>query len=74
MPVIRELELCYRNAMEKTKRLLPMPQGPYQKRKGTIYSTTRKELLALVWSMEHFASYLIGKPFKARSDHITIGG
>ena len=31
------------------------------------YSTTRKELLALVWSMEHFSPYLIGKPGSYRS-------
>ena len=36
------------------------------------YSTTRKELLALVWSMEHFSPYLIGKPFKARTDHNAL--
>ena len=36
------------------------------------YSTTRKELLASVWSMEHFSPYLIGKPFKARTDHNAL--
>ena len=36
------------------------------------YSTTRKELLALVWAMEHFSPYLIGKQFKARTDHNAL--
>ena len=28
--------------------------------------------MALVWSMEHFSPYLIGKPFKARTDHNAL--
>jgi hypothetical protein len=36
------------------------------------YSTTRKELLALVWGMEHFAPYLVGNMFTARTDHNAL--
>ena len=36
------------------------------------YSTTRKELLALVWGCEHFESYLCGKRFLARTDHSAL--
>ena len=36
------------------------------------YSTTKKELLALVWSMKHFAPYLTGKQFKPRTDHNAL--
>ena len=36
------------------------------------YSTTRKKLLALIWGMEHFAPYLIGKQFMARTDHNAL--
>ena len=36
------------------------------------YSTTRKELLALVWGSEHFATYLYGRRFLTRTDHNAL--
>ena len=36
------------------------------------YSTTRKELLALVWGTEHFETYLYGRRFLARTDHSAL--
>jgi hypothetical protein len=36
------------------------------------YSTTRRELLAAVESMEHFRVYLIGRQFLLRTDHASI--
>jgi len=36
------------------------------------YSTTRKELLALVWGSEHFETYLYGRRFLARTDHNAL--
>lgn len=36
------------------------------------YSTTRKELLALVWGLEHFEVYLLGRRFRARTDHNAL--
>ena len=36
------------------------------------YSTTRKELLALVWGSEHFETYLCGRRFLARTDHNAL--
>ena len=36
------------------------------------YSTTKKELLALVWGMEHFAPYLVGKLFTTRTDNHAL--
>ena len=36
------------------------------------YSTTRKELLALVWGAEHFETYLYGRRFLARTDHSAL--
>ena len=36
------------------------------------YSTTRKELLAMVWGMEHFEPFLLGKGFTVRSDHRAL--
>ena len=35
-------------------------------------STTRKELLALVWGTEHFETYLYGRQFLARTDHSAL--
>ena len=36
------------------------------------YSATRRELLALVYFMRHFHSYLIGRPFIVRTDHAAL--
>ena len=36
------------------------------------YSVTRKELLALVYFMQHFRYYLLGRPFVARTDHAAL--
>ena len=48
-----------------------MQPEPYLRLKGN-YSTTRKELFALVWGCEHFESYLCGKGFLARTDHSAL--
>ena len=36
------------------------------------YSTSRKELLPLVWGLEHFEVYLLGTRFRARTDHNAL--
>ena len=36
------------------------------------YSTTRKELVAMVWGLEHFEPYLWGKHFTVRRDHSAV--
>ncbi len=36
------------------------------------YCATRRELLALVWSVRHFRTYLLGRPFLARTDHNAL--
>ena len=38
------------------------------------YCATRKEMLALVWSLGQFRPYLYGKHFTARSDHGALLG
>ena len=36
------------------------------------YCTTRKEMLAVVYFIEHFCSYLLGHPFVLRTDHAAL--
>jgi hypothetical protein len=36
------------------------------------YCVTRRELLSIVWFMEHFKHYLIGRPFLVRTDHNSL--
>ena len=36
------------------------------------YSTTRKELLALVWGTEHFEAFLYGRRFPVTTDHSAL--
>ena len=36
------------------------------------YSTTRKELLALVWGTEHFETFLYGRRFLVRTDYSAL--
>ena len=36
------------------------------------YSTTRKELLALVWGAKHFETFLYGRRFLVRTDHSAL--
>ena len=36
------------------------------------YCITRKELLAIVYSLKHFRQYLLGRHFKVRTDHAPL--
>ena len=36
------------------------------------YSTTRKELLAVLWALKTFRPYLLGAPFVLRTDHNAL--
>ena len=36
------------------------------------YCVTRKEMLALVWAVGQFRPYVLGKPFKVRTDHSVL--
>jgi len=36
------------------------------------YCVTRKELLAVVYSLKHFRQYLLGRHFKVRTDHAPL--
>ena len=36
------------------------------------YSVTRRELLAVIYSLDHFRQYLLGRPFLLRSDHGSL--
>ena len=36
------------------------------------YCTTRREMLALVWAVQHFKPYLWGRPFVVHTDHSAL--
>ena len=36
------------------------------------YCATRREMLALVWAIQHFRAYLYGKRFTVRTDHSSL--
>ena len=36
------------------------------------YSTTRKEMLAVVWALKTFRVYLLGRQFRLRTDHSSL--
>ena len=38
------------------------------------YSTNELELLGLVWALDHFKNYLLGKQFSILTDHKTLIG
>lgn len=36
----------------------------------TRYSTLERELLGIMWAIDHFSLYLFGKKFRVTTDHI----
>ena len=41
-------------------------------KKERKYSTTQKEMLALVWAVGQFCPYLLGRPFTMQTDHSAL--
>ena len=46
--------------------------GRVLSRREINYCITRKELLAVVYSLKHFRQYLLGKHYKVRTDHAAL--
>ncbi|XP_018651543.1 LOW QUALITY PROTEIN: KRAB-A domain-containing protein [Schistosoma mansoni] len=53
------------------ERVIPYASRRLDKRE-TRYSTTRREMLALVKFLQHFRHYLLGRPFRVRTDHRAL--
>ncbi|CAH8583579.1 unnamed protein product [Schistosoma haematobium] len=58
-------------ALDGQERVIAYASRRLDKRE-TRYSTTRREMLALVKFSQHFRHYLLGRPFRVRTDHRAL--
>ncbi|XP_036003984.1 LOW QUALITY PROTEIN: uncharacterized protein LOC118566341 [Fundulus heteroclitus] len=62
--VLSQIQGCVERVLAYGSRKLPKPEQNY--------CTTRRELLAIVEFTSHFRQYLLGQPFKVRTDHSSL--
>jgi len=70
MPVTGMLALCY----HKYRKAVVVVVAYYSKSLSPTErnNCTRKELLAVIKSVKHFRSYLYGRRFRLRTDHVSL--
>ena len=71
LPVIVDTDVLSQ-IQEGKERVIAYAAKALAKPRRNYRQPCRKELLALVWGLERFEVYLLGKPFRARTDHHAL--